>query len=178
MVTHQHWLLLSDCLWLSALSCNGSLLMDSRDLDWTKLSVDWTWTQIPLFRLTDYFLGINVVTEAAVAALHSSLPLCLLFLCSETLCSGLSGSRLWNQRRCKCWTPRLREVDQRRPALAPPPDTDWIAAHVERALTPRPAALRAVGGATRESVGGKLARLGWAILMLERCSSRTLPAIR
>ncbi|TNN62472.1 hypothetical protein EYF80_027275 [Liparis tanakae] len=92
------------------------------------------------------------------------------------------GSRLWNQRRCKCCTPRLWEAGQCRPALAPPADpgcTAAAAAHLERALTPRPAqALRTVGGAARASRGGRLARLGWATLTLERCSSRMLPAIR
>lgn len=112
-------------------------------------------------------------------AVHSYLPLCLLLLWTETLCSGLSGSRLWNQRWCKCWTPRLREAVQcRPPALAPPPDAAWMATHLERALMPKPAVLRAVGGAERDHRGGRLARFGWATLMLERCRSRMLPAIR
>lgn len=107
----------------------------------------------------------------------SYLPLCL-FLWRETFCSRLPVSRLWIQRWCRRWTPRLWEADQCLPALASPLDTGWIAAHLERALTPRPAVLRAVGGAARESNGGKLARFGWATLMVERCRSRILPAIR
>lgn len=43
-----------------------------------------------------------------------------------------------------------------------------MAAHLERALMARPAVLRAVGGAGRENSGGRLARFGWATLMLER----------